>query len=269
MSAWEAASIWIGAAGSGLVGAVIGGAIAYLTTRQQLRHASSEAKLAREHALKREVYFEAAEGVARGGEYLGGFSDIRLTTQQLSEMLRGNTGWVYKVHAVGDLATIKTLDQANEFLATRSLDLMVARVQLDTLRSAAEAVQERATQLGTHAQQLVAALQAMSAPNATPEARALTPGITQDIRAAQVALTDLIPEHEEATKRRDLAHRNLIVECMKAVAEYDRFLAQANVHVRRELGLPLDTDDYLTHMKQTSDRVQARLKEVLDQFDAE
>jgi hypothetical protein len=268
MSAPEIASTWIAAA-SGLLGAVVGGAVAHLTNRQQLRQASREAEIAREHALKREVYFEAAEGAERGTQFLGSFSRTELSIEQPSQPLTGNPGWVSKVHAVGDLDTIKALDGATEFLFSRSLDLVAKRARLDTLRDETAAVERRVAQLSAHAQQLVAALQAASAPGATFETRALAPQATEGLLAAQRELEALAGEHDRASRLQDRVHRELLMDCMKAVAEYQRLLSQVNVHVRRELGVPLHEEDYLVHMHQTSDRMLARLKQTLDQLGTE
>jgi len=269
MDTSQVACMWIGAAVSGLVGSVIGGTVAYLTNRQQLRHASKEARAAREHALRREVYFEAADAVGRGVEFLSGFGRIDVTLQQASDGLRGNHGWANKVHVIADLDTIRALDRATEFLFSSSLDLMAKRLKLDTLRSAAAAVEEQIAQAGAHAQQLVAALQAVSAPDATNEARTLAPQLTQKLLDAQGMLLNLAREHDQAVRRQHHAHRRLVMDCMKAIVDYQRLLGEVNVHVRRELGLPLNEKDYLEHTSQTSDRVLAGLKTIIDQLDSE
>lgn len=252
---------------AGLLGALIGGAISFCATWLQLRHASKEARLAREHALKREVYFEAAEGMARGVQLLTSFHRSDLTIQQLSDIPSGNPGWDFRVHIVGDLETIKALDQAFEFLSSCALDLMPRKVNLDMLRDAAAAIFERATQLGTRGEQLVAIIQGVSAPDATPEARVLAQQLTQDIRAVHAELTEVSRDHHRASGRKLRAERDMVVACRKAVAEHQRFLAQAIVHIRRELGLPLDEKDYLAHVEQSSVRSLARLKELVDSLD--
>jgi len=268
MSDPTTASVWITAAASGLVGAAIGGAITCLTVRQQLRHAASEARIARDHALKREVCFETAEAVAGWVRLLSNISRVDLTVQQLSETQGANPGWSYKVHAVGDLDTIKALDRAGEFVFSRVLDLMVKRMHLDTLRSATATASERATQLFTYAQQVVAAIQAISAADAAPEARAVAQQLTQDLRDMQAEHAELAARWHQASEDESRAHRELFLASMKAISEHQRYLSDVVVNVRRELDLPFDAEDYLAHIAQTSDRALEELQKMMDQLDS-
>ena len=268
MGASETASLLISAA-SGLIGAGIGGVVTYFTVRQQLQHTSDEARLAREHALKREVYLGAAEGMAKNVQCLISIADINLTLRQVQEIPKADPGWAYRVSVIANLDTIKALDEASEFLFSRVLDLMAKRLHLDSLRSTAEAVRERINQVSGYTQQVVAALEAVSVPDATLEARALVPQMTRDLLAAHGQLAALAGEHSQASRREQRAHRDLLEAGMKAAAEHQRFLARANVHIRRELGLPLDAEDYLAHVQRSSDRVLARLTEAMDQFEGE
>ena len=268
MSDPTAASIWITAAASGLVGAAIGGAITCLTVRQQLRHAASEARIAREHALKHEVYFETAEGVAAWERLLQSIPRVDLTRQQLSEIQGANPGWSYKVHVVGDLDTIKAFDRAGEFVGSRGLDLMVKRWRLDTLRDEITTLDGRNTQLSTRAQQLVAALQAITAVDATPEDHAVEQQLTQDLRTVHAELAALHNEQEQAFGVKYRAHRELFLASIKANSECQRYLSELVVHVRRELGFPFDAENYLAHVEQTSDRGLAELQKMMDQLDS-
>jgi len=268
MSPPEMANIWIPAV-SGLVGALIGGAITYCTVRQQLQHASKEARLTREHVLKREVYLEAAEGIARSVNYLASISRSDLTIQQLSH-IPGETGaWVYRVHVVGDLDTVKALDRANESLLHHCLDLMVKKMKWEEVRGEAAALHDQLAQRGADAEQLVAVLQALSAPDAPPDARVLAHQVTQDIRAVHTEMAELVGVCRQASDRQYQAHRDLVAASWQALAEQGPLLADAVVHLRRELDLPLDEKDYLDHSEQGSRRSLARLKELLDQLDNE
>jgi len=268
MGASQTVSLLISAA-SGLAGAVIGGVVAYCTLRQQLGHASTEARLAREHALKREVYLSAAEGLARNVQYLVGIAQLDLTLQQLHEIPKADPGWAYRVNIIADLDTIKALDEASEFLFLHLLDLMAKRVDVDSIRRTAETLHERIDQLSAYTQQLVAVLGAISGPDATPEARAQVPQMTREFVDAHEQLTDLAEDWRRASQRQQQAHRGLFEATMKAVADLQLLLAQVNVRIRRELGLPLDEDGYLAHVRQSSDRVLVRLKEAMDRFEGQ
>ena len=267
MNPSETANIWIPAV-SGLLGALIGGAISYLTMRQQLRHTSKEARLAREHELKRQVYLDATEGIARSVNYLTNiFFRSDLTIQHLSDIQRESGGWTYRIHVVGALDTIKALDCANESLLYRSLDLMVKRMKWEELRSEAEAIHERTIQVGSTAQQLGEAFQAASAPGAASEASALIPQVAERLLAVDTELAELSREWIQTSKRQDEAQRDMVVAGIEAIAEHGRFLSQAIVHMRRELEIPLDEKEYLVHMDESSARHLARLNELLNQLD--
>jgi len=86
---------------------------------------------------------------------------------------------------------------------------------------------------------------------------------------AVVIVTELAREYDEAAGPRNRAHRDMVIADRKAVAEHQRFLSQAIVHIRRELGLPFDAKNYLAHMEQSSVTVVARVRELLDQLDDE
>lgn len=252
---------------SALLGALIGGAISYWTTRQQLQHASKEARLAREHELKRQVCMEAAEGIARSIKYLASIPRTDLTMQDLSDIPGESGAWTYRVHAVGDLDTIKALDRVNEGLLHQTLDLMVKRFKWEELRSEAAAMHERLVQRGAHAEQLVAVVQSLSGPDAPPEARVLAHQVTQDIRAVHTEMEGLAGMCRQASDRQYRAHRDLLSASWKALAEQTPLLGDAIVHLRHELDLPFDEKDYLDHSAQSSRRSLARLEELLDQIE--
>jgi len=56
---------------------------------------------------------------------------------------------------------------------------------------------------------------------------------------------------------------------MAAMIEVQPPLARANVHVRRELGLPVNEEDYLAHVQADAYAPLARFREVMDQLESE
>src|SRR5262245_1740899 len=86
-----------------ILGALVGAAIALAAVALQLAVNARQRRLDREHQLRRDVYLQAAEGIAVGTELLAGFGNLDVAIQDLAASARGKQGWANKLHIVASL----------------------------------------------------------------------------------------------------------------------------------------------------------------------
>jgi hypothetical protein len=70
-----------------LLGAVIGGGIAVVSTAANLIYNWAQARSQQQFRLRQDVYLQACEGAERGYEYLISVGRLDLTDQELGEIL--------------------------------------------------------------------------------------------------------------------------------------------------------------------------------------
>src|SRR5688500_4484802 len=84
---------------------IIGALLTLLGVNMQLRYNSRERERDRQMQLRRDVYLEAAEGLAASTDFLFRFTNISIPLAQLGES-RVKTTWANKVYTVASIDPI-------------------------------------------------------------------------------------------------------------------------------------------------------------------
>lgn len=215
--------------------------------------------------LRREVYLQAAEAMAKIQEYLANFAEATLTPEEHKALLHGVTAALNKVHVAGRLETIKAFDTAGQFFAEQVFRLVKEKIKMSDLSTEIESRDHEAEQLRSRVdglENLAATLNERSPANEHEWVELGTQYTAALGRAAEVQA-----ERTEFVDQRFAVHRRLIAMSGEATLEFRQYLAQANLALRRELGLPLNEKSYTTMMGNGSERLRRNLAALVDSLD--
>ncbi len=217
---------YVGAVSS-LFGALVGGLIAFLTLRAQLRHDAKEKERERKLSLRRDVYLEAVDAIAKGQVFLGAFSRIDLEITKLLEQLQGIPGALSKAQLVASEETFAAMDNFGDFMTSSTVDLLALRLRVHHLQGEIAAQTEHIAQLED--------------PN--------------ELAAARGRLQRLTQRNVEVTES---LGREAIKSTLEAQAEAGKVILQ----MRREIEIPLRDEWYLRRLEERADRLQPKIDQI-------
>jgi hypothetical protein len=246
-----------------LIGGVIGVAGALGGTWLQNRHDSKQRERERQMALRRDVYLQAAEGLAGLQEYLAGISDTSRSMTDLAQVLRGVPGWQNKIHTVASLETITAFAEADRVFIAGCIAAIPHRYAIDQVDRRMAALEDRATQLRQYQSYLHTSLQAQLPQFPSKEAVATASQIRQAIDFVQRQIDDLEEQHCELASARSAQIRQLFRGTIGRVAEYRQLTGKALLAIRQEIDLPLDPPSYLGLLDRTNKDVMGALQRVI------
>jgi hypothetical protein len=113
-----------------LVGALVGGSIAFAIAALSHVFAWLQLKSTRAFDLRQSVYLEAAGALAEGLEFFSKVARLDIEDSELHDLVQPMTKAMFKIHVVGTPSTIAALSQANQCLTSAAVDLGRRRAQL-------------------------------------------------------------------------------------------------------------------------------------------
>ena len=240
---------------AGLLGVAFGALAGLTGTWITLRHDAKQRKLDREIALRREVYLEAAEGLAEVQLLLTRLAQPDFKPDQIGGSAGSRIGWYNKVQVVSSFETFEAFAKGEALFQSALVGLLPKRYEFDQVQLRLDSVQARKSQLAEYQQALHSGLKVLLAQGAPADVD--TRGFSQGILAAQAQIDNLGTEEAELLAQKADRQRELLLEVNKRAAELRRLYARAMVTLRLELDLPMETDRY-----------HAAIEEVLDKSDA-
>jgi hypothetical protein len=140
-------SVWaLLAAIIGSCGALLISIVSVWNSRRQLRiqleRQAYEFKLSREMSLRRDVYLEAAEAIARATNSLNELADVGASGAELARRFTADFATIAKVHVIGSLETIDALMRVTQELSNSQSVLNSARLPLMSLQRELDATPE-------------------------------------------------------------------------------------------------------------------------------
>jgi hypothetical protein len=232
-------------AAAGLVGALIGALAALIASRIQNQHDAEQRERERVMNLRRDVYLEAAEGMAGTPLYLVGFANADVPVDSLAPLLNSKPGWQTKLHAVAGLETIEAFGNADALFISTSFEMMPKRHRVDELARLAAEEHERRSQITQFQGALHTALQTQVPSLPQDQAFAAAEAIRRGIEKAQ---SDLVASHEREAEfhgERATLITDLLEFSVSRVAKHRLLVAKGIAAMRRELDTPLDEAAYL------------------------
>jgi hypothetical protein len=239
--------------GGGLLGTLVGGLIAFLTLRAQLRHEASEKDRERKLALRRDVYLEAVAALGKSQFYLGTISRDDLGLPKILEQLQELPGVLSKAQLVASEETFLALDRFGDFMVSSSIYLFGLRLRVDHLREEVAAQNAQISQ----------------AEQRSSNVREILHQIPQGDHRHQQGLRELDRLQNELAEARArlqrLTQRNVEVtehlgrEAIKATLSSQVEAGKVILQIRREIELPLKEDWYLRHLEEREGRYQPKI----------
>ncbi len=220
---------------------------------ERLRHDAMMRDRERDMALRREVYLKSAEALAHAQEYLAAFAREELAADQHEALIKGIGGDLNKVHIVGSLATVRAIVEANEFFVRRVADLSVQRLPVRRLKDEIKAEEMLLEAAGGRRDEALARMREMDQAQATESAFW---GVQNQILAeAQSAIEGATERLRELREGLLTIEAQLLREAANAGIAFGALVVQANVAIRRELEMPLDTEAYLGLMERSQELI--------------
>lgn len=251
-----------------ITGALVGGGIAVITTIANLLYNWWQNQSARQFAMRQQVYLEACEWAARGSEYLASFARLDLEDTQLSQLVQPSRAAYYKVHVVAEQNTVWAFEAAAEYLWTQTAELMTQRVLLRQRVSRLQALQTEVEQTSAYLQQVTKLIDNIPKASAARETLATIPQLVVEFTRARDQLR--AAQQQIATVQDEIVkgHEQLLGACLQAAVGYGDRLVAANIAARKELGMPLNEDEYRESVRAASSKVSEAVQRMVERFRA-
>jgi hypothetical protein len=122
----------------GSCGALLISIVTVWNSRRQLRiqldRQAYEFRLSREMSLRRDVYLDAAEAIARATNSLNELADVSAPGTELARQLTADFATIAKVHVIGSPETVDALMRVTQELSRAQVELNRARMPLMSLQ---------------------------------------------------------------------------------------------------------------------------------------
>jgi hypothetical protein len=250
------------------VGPVVGALIALTGVFATLIFQARDRRREREFTQRRDIYLQAAEALGQQIQMISSIGNTSLGPNEISRSVQGNPGWMNKVNMVASIETISAMNAANEFFATKLVDLIEQRIVLDDLTRGVDDLRRQLESIADFQHQATAALQALSQQPASPENQERFSWLLAELKRSKERTEELGKELTQRQQQQQLQHRKLIELSLRSSLEYQEQLASANLAMRREMRLRLNEAKFIEIYKGTSARLLQRFKEMLDKHDA-
>jgi hypothetical protein len=240
----------------GIWGVIIGSVLAftgtYAATRAQLRHDAAQRELDRKMQLRKEVFLEAAEGVA-GTEYFTRLANTEIPLTDVSAP-PGKAGWLNKLQTVASAEAIEAFYDANAAVGAAAFDLFHRRIAIDQIKSRIDNTNQRIETIQAVQQRIREAAAATAQDQPTPEVLQQLQARQRDWDQSWVEIGRLGQEVDASYDERFRQQLSLLETAVQYSLGYQKKLRKALFTLRLELGLPID---------------HAKLETALDRIDAE
>lgn len=245
------------------VGATLIGIVATLLgIRMQLRFNARQRERERQMQLRRDVYLEAAEGIAGSVEYLMQNSRIDAPLGSIPAP-KERPGWLYKIHFVASTDTLIAFNDAGAATAAAALDVFGHRVavaevsdDITVVRAATERIQQFQDEMRAEAR---------AVDTSVPSERSL-----KRLEWIQQQLDESWRQLEAETRKLDVltqehARRSkaLVQRSMRLFGEVHKEVRRALLAARAELEMPLDADKFSAAAASLDARMTAKVDEFL------
>lgn len=258
---------------SGVVSGFVGAAIALFGTylqgllqarrqTEELQHDAEQRTKEREMALRREVYLPAAECIAKLQEHLKSYASQTMSNEDRSEITVGVWGHFNKVAIVGSIETIEVFDRLYLKFSQLNEPLCLKHLNIHNIDLEIELLHENQPQIVDQINQLIHLVN--SEPFGANSPRKI------DLDNQVVSLRASLQSQFEQIKQKRLLQNELRYEVSedisRAVAEIERLMAEANIAIRKELGMPIDEVRYLASVDNTYSQMQETTKKSLEEI---
>lgn len=237
---------------------LVGGLIAFLTLRAQLRHEAREKERERKLSLRRDVYLETVGEIGRAQLFLSSFSRQDVDLPSLLDHLQQVPAALSRAQLVASQQTFDALEGFGEFLLGNMMNLLALKLRVNHLQNEIDQQNDVIEQLKRK--------HAYAEAGFRPEEPSLgqgkteLPSLPKQIIAAYERLGKLTQKQVEITEK-------LGRETIKATLDAQVEAGRVNLQIRKEIELPLNEALYLERLKGRAARVQPKVDELYKDVD--
>jgi hypothetical protein len=250
----------------GIWGVILGSLLAFggtfVATRRQLRHDAQQRALDRKMQLRREVFLEAAEGVA-GTDYFVKLANADLPPAELS-MSTSKPGWLNKLYTVGSLDAIEAFSIASAALGAAAIDLLRSRMSIDDVKTKINTASYQIEAMKAVQQRIRDAAVANPVDGSTAEGRQLLETMRQHWEFAHREIERLGADVATLSEEKFRRQWALLERAIEYSLDYQKKLRRALVVLRLELDFPLDHDKLEAVMDRIDAEMLPKFKKLLD-----
>lgn len=258
---------------SGVLSGLVGASIALLGTylqgllqanrqTEQLEHDADQRTKEREMALRRDVYLPAAECIAKLQEHLKSYASQTMSNEIRSEITAGVWGHFNKVAIVGSIETIEVFDRLYLKFSQLNEPLCLKHLSIHNIDLEIELLNETQPQIVDQINQLLHLLN--SEPNGAMSAGKIDLG--NQVASLRASLHSQFEEVKQKRLLQNELRYEISEDISSAVAEIERLMAEANIAIRKELGMPIDEVRYLASVDSTYIQMQETTKKSLEEI---
>jgi hypothetical protein len=241
----------------GLAGASIGAAAGLFGSWLHNQHDARQRERERLMALRRDVYLQAAEGIAGHQHFMAALTNTEADVG--TTPLQGPPGWQNKTHVVASLPTIAALAQADGYFVAAMAEVAPLRLVIGDVGREIAAIQERTGQLRQYQGYLHTSLQGQVHRFPAEPAVALANQLRQRIDETQREIEGLEDLRDRLGAQRAGNIARLASAIAERVAQHRILAGRAILALRREIDLPLNERGYIDLLERTNAEVLASL----------
>lgn len=245
----------VGATLIGIVATLIGIAI-------QLRFNARQRERERQMQLRRDVYLEAAEGIAGSVEYLMQHSrtDVPLGAVPAP---KERPGWLYKIHLVASTDTLIAFNDAGAATAAAALDVFGHRVAVAEVSDDIAIVRATSERIQRFQEEMKAEPRAID--KSVPSERTLNrlEWIQQQLDESWRQLEAETSKLDNLTREHARRSKVLVQRSMQLLGGVHKEVRAALLSARAELEMPVDVVKFQTAAASLDARMTAKVDEFL------
>lgn len=231
--------IW--AAIIGVVGVIVGAAIAWIGVCLQLRHDSKQKEKERQMALRQDVYLCAAKEIGKLLEYLANFYD----TSEPSP--KEYTPAIEQIYVIGTDETVKAAAELNDHLVQAFYELIPERQGIDMLGQKLQSLHELQQ---ARLREIDKSIEEMKEYNLQGNVDTQKWAVIQaQYELADQQLQETLNDLREGLNRQLKLIGELAGRCMQRTQRAEELLTPLIVAIRKELDTPFDEEGYKRMLK--------------------
>jgi len=245
-----------------LLGVLIGASATLAASTLQLWFTSRQRERDRYMQLRRDAYFETADGLANGVAYLAQIG--RADNVSAVTAMPPTTAWFYKLHLIADTDTLISFSEAGSRLATAIIDITVSRItikeiddEIEIVKSVISRWQELQEDVRNETRTINPEAPSTQALQRLEYLKQQRDESWREITRETARLDSLVVEHG----RRLSAHAQKLAA---VAAGFQRIARNAFLAARRELGLTIDAERFGSAATAIDARMTQKMDEVAD-----
>lgn len=242
-----------------LIGVLIGAAATLSASFLQLWFNTCQRERERYMQLRRDAYFESADGLASGLAYLSQFSR---TDTPITIDAPPSTAWFYKLHLVASTDTLIAFSEAGGTLAAAMVDIMVKRVSIKEVDDEIEIVKNNLAQMQQLQTDIKAEARGSNQATPSPEMLHRLERLKQQLDDSWAQITHENAKLEYLVREHARRTREHLEQVTTLAAAFQKTARTAFLAARRELGLTIDEARFAAAARSVDDRMTKKMSEI-------